>query len=67
MVIDSNTYIFGLPSPFLAQSSWNSCKFLSMKGIFCSMEATLGGLLDGSRMEAGHQQDQAMETWDFSN
>lgn len=28
--------------------------------MFCSIEATLGGLLDGFRMVAGRQKDQAM-------
>ena len=41
----------------------NPCNFLSDKntrGIFCSDEELLGGLLDGSWMGAGHQKDQAM-------
>ena len=39
------------------------CNFLIDKNIrrrFCFIEATLGGLLDGSWMGAGHQENQAL-------
>lgn len=55
--------LLGFCSPFLAQSSKNLCKSLSdknIKGIFCSIEVTLDGLLDGSWMRDGHQKDLTM-------
>lgn len=52
--------LFGLWLWFLTQELLNSLSFSGDGIIFYSNEATLYGLLDGFRMEVGHQKDQAM-------
>ena len=50
----------GFLTPVPDMELLNSLDFWGDRSIFCSNEVTLGGLLDGFRMEAGHQKDKDM-------
>lgn len=51
--------IFGLWPWFLTQGFWNPYNCLSISTVFCSDDMTLAGLLDGSKVGASHQKEQA--------
>lgn len=58
--IIENMYI-GVCPPVAGTELQNPCEFLSDKStrtIFCSNEATMGGLMNGSWMGTSHQKDQ---------